>query len=331
MSALSPDPWRYCVAPMMDCTDRHARYLLRLISRRARLYTEMVTAAALLHGDAGRLLAHAAAEHPLALQLGGSDPAQLAAAARLGEAHGYQEINLNAGCPSDRVSAGRFGACLMLEPARVADCVAAMRAAVQVPVTVKCRIGVDERDRYADLLAFVDEVAGAGCETFIVHARKAWLSGLSPKQNRDIPPLRHHEVHRLKRERPALRIVINGGLADVDAARAQLAQVDGVMLGRAAYHDCWSLAPVDTTLFGGAGPVPQRPVVLEAYCQYMERQRAAGVPLAPMARHLLGFYQGVPGARAWRRHLSTHMHRRDAEVDVVREAARRVSPAAHAA
>ena len=272
---------------MMDRTDRHLRYLLRLLAPRARLYTEMITARALLHGAADRLLRFDPAEHPVALQLGGSDPGELAAAARLGAAAGYDEINLNVGCPSDRVQAGCFGAALMLEPARVAECVGAMRAAVAVPVTVKTRLGVDDHDSYEFARDFIAEVAAAGCTTFIVHARKAWLKGLSPKQNREIPPLDYGRVHRLKREFPALRIVINGGLVTLEDSVAQLAHVDGVMIGRAAYQDSWLVARLDARLFGGT-PATEAEVLdrVRALCRARARKRhsAANDDAAP-ARH----------------------------------------------
>jgi tRNA-dihydrouridine synthase A len=286
---------------MMDRTDRHLRYLLRLLAPHARLYTEMITARALLHGDAERLLRFDSVEHPVALQLGGSDPAELAAAARQGAAAGYDEINLNVGCPSDRVQAGCFGAALMLEPLRVADCVRAMRAAVAVPVTVKTRLGVDDHDSYEFARDFISEVAAAGCTTFIVHARKAWLSGLSPRQNREIPPLDYDRVYRLKREFPALRIVINGGLVTLEDSVAQLPHVDGVMIGRAAYQDSWLLARLDAALFG-APPVAE-PEVLAAFERYVARELEGGTPLRAMTRHLLGMRSGREGGRRWRRQL----------------------------
>jgi tRNA-dihydrouridine synthase A len=292
---------RLSVAPMMDRTDRHLRYLLRLLAPHARLYTEMITARALEHGDAERLLRFDAAEHPVALQLGGSEPDELALAARLGAAAGYDEINLNVGCPSDRVQAGCFGAALMLERARVADCVRAMRAAVAVPVTVKTRLGVDHHDSYEFVRDFVDEVAAAGCETFIVHARKAWLSGLSPKQNREIPPLDYPRVYRLKREFPRLRIVINGGFVTLDESVAQLDHVDGIMIGRAAYQDSWLLARLDEQLFGGSPSTEA--AVLEAFQHYASREIANGTPLRSMTRHLLGMRSGRAGGRRWRRDL----------------------------
>ena len=293
---------RLSVAPMMAYTDRHLRYLLRLLAPHARLYTEMITARALLHGDAARLLKFDAAEHPVALQLGGSDGGELAAAARLGAAAGYDEINLNVGCPSDRVQAGCFGAALMLERARVAACVRAMRSEVGVPVTVKTRLGVDEHDSYEFVRDFVGAVAAAGCTTFIVHARKAWLSGLSPKENREIPLLDYPRVYRLKREFPDFRIVINGGFVTLEDSVAQLDYVDGVMLGRAAYQDSWLLARLDERLFGGT-PVSE-PKILEAFARYAARELGLGTPLRAMTRHLLGMRSGRAGGRRWRRDLS---------------------------
>jgi len=286
---------------MMDRTDRHLRYLLRLLAPHARLYTEMIHARALLHGDAERLLRFDGAEHPVALQLGGNVPDELAAAAKVGAEAGYDEINLNVGCPSDRVQAGCFGAALMLEPTRVAECVRAMRAAVAVPVTVKTRLGVDHHDSYEFVRDFVGEVAAAGCTTFIVHARKAWLSGLSPKQNREIPPLDYPRVYRLKRELPSLCIVINGGFVTLEDSVGQLAEVDGVMIGRAAYQDSWLVARLDERLFGGS-PATE-PAVLGAFERYVAREVAAGTPLRAMTRHLLGMRNGRAGGRRWRRVL----------------------------
>ncbi|HJU31778.1 MAG TPA: tRNA dihydrouridine(20/20a) synthase DusA, partial [Hyphomicrobiaceae bacterium] len=268
---MSSTDHRFCVAPMMDWTDRHCRFFHRLLSGRARLYTEMVAAEAILHGRRDRLLAFSAEEHPVALQLGGSDPARLADAAAIGEDFGYDEINLNVGCPSDRVQEGRFGACLMAEPALVARCIAAMRSRVAVPVTVKCRIGIDEQDSETDLERFISTVAEAGCRTFIVHARKAWLQGLSPKENREIPPLDYARVHRLKAAHPGLGIVINGGIGSLAEARAHLEHVDGVALGRAAYHNPMLLAEVDCGLFGDAARPPARADVLEALIAYAEQ------------------------------------------------------------
>ncbi|MGA7801184.1 MAG: tRNA dihydrouridine(20/20a) synthase DusA, partial [Gammaproteobacteria bacterium] len=288
---------------MMDWTDRHCRYFLRLISRHTWLYTEMVTSGAVLHGDRERLLGFDPCEHPVALQLGGSEPAELAEAARISAAFGYDEINLNVGCPSDRVQSGRFGACLMVEPERVARSVAAMAAAVTVPVTVKTRIGVDEHDSYESLYGFVDAVAAAGCRTLIVHARKAWLQGLSPKENREVPPLRYDVVYRLKADFPDLEIVVNGGVHGLDEAQHHLRHVDGVMIGRQAYHNPYLLAAADGRIFGDTAQAPSREAVAAALLPYVEEQLALGVPLQRVTRHILGLFQGVPGARAWRRHL----------------------------
>ena len=310
-------PWRFCVAPMLDWTERHCRFFLRQISRRALLYTEMVTTGALLHGDRARHLDFDSAERPLALQLGGAEPRDLAACARMAEDWGYDEVNLNVGCPSDRVQNGAFGACLMATPERVAECVAAMRAATRLPVTVKHRIGIDEQDSEADLERFVTTVAAAGCTRFIVHARKAWLQGLSPRENRDVPPLDYGRVHRLKAAHPELDIVINGGLTDLDAAAAQLAHVDGVMLGRAVYHDPYLLAEVDRRFFADAHPVPDRHAVVLAMRPYIERQLARGVPLAAITRHMLGLFRGQPGARRWRRVLTETARRPGADWSVV--------------
>jgi tRNA-dihydrouridine synthase A len=309
---------RLSVAPMMDWTDRHCRVFHRLLAPSARLYTEMVHANAVVLGDRGRLLDFDASEHPLALQLGGSEPALLAQAARIGQDWGYDEINLNCGCPSDRVQAGRFGACLMREPALVADCMAAMVAAVDIPVTVKCRLGVDQDDDYAVFLAFVDQVAAAGCGLFVVHARNAWLQGLSPKENREVPPLRYDWAYRLKRERPHLQIVLNGGLADVDTARAQLDAVDGVMLGRAAYHDPYVLHRLDAAL-SGATP-SSRADLLRALRPYVEARLAEGLALKHITRHLLGLFHGQPGGRAFRQVLSEGAHRPGADWALLEQA-----------
>jgi tRNA-dihydrouridine synthase A len=313
--AKKVSPWQLLIAPMMDWTDRHCRYFHRQLSAHARLYTEMVTTGALLHGDPQRFLAFDRSEHPVALQLGGHEPRELAAAARIGADFGYDEINLNVGCPSDRVQSGRFGACLMREPALVADCVAAMRAAVAIPVTVKCRIGVDDQDEYEDLHRFAETLAGGGLEVLIVHARKAWLQGLSPKENREIPPLIYPRVYRLKQEFPQLTIAINGGIVDVDAARTHLQHVDGVMLGRAAYHDPYILARMEHALHGA--PLPDRAAVLERLAPYIAAQIRAGEALQHIARHVLGLYLGEPGARAFRRHLSEHMRAAGAGFDVL--------------
>jgi len=303
---------------MMDWTDRHCRAFHRSLTSRSRLYTEMVTTGAVLHGDRERLLGFDASEHPVALQLGGSDPADLAAASRIGEGCGYDEINLNVGCPSDRVQSGRFGACLMREPALVADCVAAMRAGVKIPVTVKCRLGVDDQDPEDSLFTLVDTCATAGVGVFIVHARKAWLHGLSPKDNRHIPPLDYGLVARLKRERPDLTIIINGGIANLAAAQAHLAEVDGVMLGRAAYHEPAILGGVDAAIFGAADGGDIDPfTAVERYRPYMARALARGVRLGAMTRHMLGLFHGRPGARAWRRILTTESIRPGAGLEVL--------------
>jgi len=297
---------------MMDWTDRHCRFFLRQISRHALLYTEMITAPALLHGDVPRHLDFDLQEHPVALQLGGSDPAMLAHAAKLGEQWGYDEINLNCGCPSERVQTGSFGACLMAEPALVADCVRAMRDAVSLPVTVKHRIGLDAGEDYGFVRDFVGTVAGAGCDVFIVHARNAVLKGLSPKENREVPRLRYDVVHRLKREFPRLTIVLNGGLTTWPVIERELEHVDGVMLGRTAYHDPMILAPVDWRLFGDEAPPPTRARVLRAMVPYVAAQRERGVPLRSIARHMLGLYHGCPGGRRFRQMLSDAASLKDA-------------------
>jgi tRNA-dihydrouridine synthase A len=302
---------------MMDWTDRHCRMLHRTLTSRALLYSEMLTTGAILHGDRTRLLAFDAGEHPVALQLGGSEPADLAAAARIGEAEGYDEINLNVGCPSDRVQSGRFGACLMREPQLVADCMAAIAAAVTVPATVKCRIGVDDQDPEQSLFTLVDLCAEAGVSTFVVHARKAWLKGLSPKENRDVPPLDYALVHRLKRERPGLTIVINGGVASLEEAEEHLRHVDGVMLGRAAYHTPQILGEVDARVFGEADGVVSGFEAVARYRPYLARELAAGTHLAAMTRHMLGLFHGAPGARAWRRILTVEGVKAGAGLEVV--------------
>lgn len=320
--------WRFCVAPMMDWTDRHCRYFLRLISRHARLYTEMITAPALMHGDVPRHLDFDPAEHPLALQLGGSDPRELAHAARLGERWGYDEINLNCGCPSERVQTGSFGACLMAEPALVAECVRAMRDVVDVPVTVKHRIGLDHDERYAFVRDFVGTVAEAGCGVFIVHARNAVLKGLSPKENREIPPLRYDVVRHLKRDFPALTFVLNGGLADWDAIERERALVDGVMLGRAAYHNPYLLAEADRRIFGDPAPARSRAEVMAALEQYAARQLAQGTALRSMSRHVLGLYHGVAGGRRFRQLLSDAVRLKEADASLFDEVLRSVEPPA---
>ncbi|MFP2927442.1 tRNA dihydrouridine(20/20a) synthase DusA [Pyxidicoccus sp. 3LG] len=315
MMPLSPMP--LCVAPMMDWTDRNCRYFHRLLSRHTLLYTEMVTTGAVLHGDRERLLGYEPAEHPVALQLGGSEPDALAASAKIGEEWGYDEINLNVGCPSDRVQSGRFGACLMAEPDLVARLVGAMREAVRIPVTVKSRIAIDELEEWPTLEDFVRKVSAAGCTRFIVHARKAWLQGLSPKENRDVPPLRYELVYRLKNEFPHLDISINGGIKTLDAAAEHLKQVDGVMLGRAVYESPYLLAEADSRFFGSTEAPPERHAVVEAMLPYIERRMSQGAPLGAITRHMLGLFQGLPGARAWRRHLSENAHKRGAGPEVL--------------
>lgn len=305
---------------MMDWTDRHCRFFHRLLTRQALLYTEMVTADAVIHGKRDRLLGFSADEHPVALQLGGSDPAKLAQAARIGEGYGYDEINLNVGCPSDRVQVGRFGACLMAEPQLVAACVAAMRAAVSVPVTVKCRIGIDDQDSEADLERFIATVKSEGCATFIVHARKAWLQGLSPKENREIPPLDYGRVYRLKQRHPELTIVINGGIGSLVEARAHLDHVDGLMVGRAAYQTPYMLAEVDREIFASSDAVPQRADVMRDLIPYAARHIAQGGRLSNVTRHMLGLYHGQPRGRLLRRYLSENATRYDAGADVLETA-----------
>jgi len=309
---------------MMDWTDRHCRVLHRTLTNHALLYTEMLTTGAVLHGDRSRLLAFDPAEHPVALQLGGSEPKDLALAAKLGEAEGYDEINLNVGCPSDRVQSGRFGACLMREPKLVADCMAAMADAVRTPVTVKCRIGVDDQDPEESLFSLVDHCAQAGVRHFVVHARKAILSGLSPKENRNVPPLNYALVHRLKAERPDLTIILNGGIASLSEAQAHLTQVDGVMLGRAAYHTPALLGDVDARLFG-AGEQVSAIEAVKRYRPYIARELAAGVHLAAMSRHMLGLFHGAPGARTWRRILTVESIKAGAGLEVVDAALAAVS------
>jgi tRNA-dihydrouridine synthase A len=305
---------------MMDWTDRHCRFFHRLITRHARLYTEMITAEAILRGRREMLLAFSPQEHPVVLQLGGAAPDRLGEAAAIGEGYGYDEINLNVGCPSDRVQGGHFGACLMADPDLVARCVAAMRARVSVPVTVKCRIGIDEQDSEEDLERFVARVADAGCTTFIVHARKAWLQGLSPKENREIPPLDYGRVHRLKRTHPELEIVINGGIETLDDAERHLQHVDGVMLGRAAYQTPYILAGVDRRFFGDPAPAPSRCDVLDRLLDYVQRHMQNGGRVNNVVRHTLGLYHGQPRARAYRRYLSENAVGERATAAVLREA-----------
>ena len=308
----------------MDWTDRHCRVFHRLLSARARLYSEMITTGAVIHGKRERLLGFDPAEHPVALQLGGSDPDDLARAAEIGAGFGYDEINLNCGCPSDRVQDGRFGACLMAEPDLVARGVVAMRAAVNIPVTVKCRIGIDDQDAEADFARFIDVVAAAGCTTFIVHARKAWLQGLSPKENREVPPLDYGRVKRLKAARPELRIVLNGGIETLEQGAAHLAQVDGVMLGRAAYQTPYLLAEVDQLIFDPSAHVPARAQVMAGFAAYAERKLAEGVRLSSMTRHILGLYHAQPGGRQFRRVLTEKGARHGAGLEVIAEAMEQV-------
>ncbi|HLX15477.1 MAG TPA: tRNA dihydrouridine(20/20a) synthase DusA [Bradyrhizobium sp.] len=315
---------RFCTAPMMDWTDRHCRTFHRLMTRRGRLYTEMLTTGAIIHGDRRRLLGFNRCEHPVALQLGGSDPRDLATAAKVGEDFGYDEINLNVGCPSDRVKDGRFGACLMAEPALAAACVEAMKREVKVPVTVKCRIGIDDQDPELALDVLARGVVAAGADALIVHARKAWLSGLSPKENRDVPPLNYDRVYRLKASMPHVPIIINGGIGSLAEVKQHLAHVDGVMLGRVAYQEPWRLLAVDPELFGEAAPYTSMADVFEAMLPYIERELAAGTRLHSITRHFMGAFHGVPGARAFRRHLAEHGVRPGAGVNVLRDAVARV-------
>lgn len=310
---------------MMDWTDRHCRYFHRLLSPSALLYTEMVTTGAVLHGDRERLLGHNPEEQPVALQLGGSDPQDLATCAEIAVRWGYDEVNLNVGCPSDRVQKGRFGACLMREPELVRDCLAAMRDGVDVPVTIKTRLGVDELYSYEYFRDFAGMLHQAGISILIAHARRAWLSGLSPKQNRDVPPLDHEWVYRLKRELPGLTVVMNGGVEDIGIAQAHLAHVDGVMIGRAAYHDPWLLAQCEQTLLDGAAPAT-RESIIGPMTEYLERNVAQGIPVKHITRHVLGLFQGQPGARAWRRYLSEHAHREDHNTGILHDALAAMTP-----
>lgn len=315
---------RFCVAPMMDWTTPHFRYLARILSKRALLYTEMVTTGALIHGDTERFLRHDPAEYPLALQLGGSDARELAHCARLAEQFGFDEVNLNVGCPSDRVQNNMIGACLMAHPEKVAEGVAAMIDATRLPVTVKHRIGIDERESWDDLCQFIETVSGAGCRTFIVHARIAILDGLSPKENREIPPLKYDWVYRLKERYPDLEIVINGGIKTFEECHHHLAHTDGVMLGREAYHNPWLLAGVDQAFFGDEPPVTSRHEALRAMYPFIERELARGVYLGHISRHLLGLFHGVPGGRQFRRYISENAHKPGANLDVIRTALARV-------
>ncbi|WP_417359324.1 tRNA dihydrouridine(20/20a) synthase DusA [Gallaecimonas pentaromativorans] len=309
----------FSVAPMLDWTDRHYRVFARQLSRHALLYTEMVTTGAIIHGK-GDYLAYSEAEHPLALQLGGSNPADLAHCARLAEQRGYDEVNINVGCPSDRVQNGRFGACLMAEPQLVADCVKAMQDAVSIPVTVKSRIGIDDMDSYPFLVDFVSTISEAGCDTFIVHARKAWLSGLSPKENREIPPLDYPRVYQLKKDFPNLHIGINGGIKTLDEMKGHLEHVDSVMVGREAYQNPYLLAEVDAALYGMDTAMPSRRAVVEAMFPYIEAELAAGARLNHISRHMLGLFNGQTGGRRWRRYLSENAHKPGAGLEVMEEA-----------
>jgi tRNA-dihydrouridine synthase A len=317
---LKYQDYRFSVAPMMDWTDRHCRVFHRLMTRRARLYTEMLTTGAIIHGGRQRLLGFDASEHPVALQLGGSEPRDLAQAAVIGEDFGYDEINLNVGCPSDRVKDGRFGACLMAEPDLVAEGVAAMKRAVKIPVTVKCRIGIDDQDPEEALDRLAHGVIAAGADALIVHARKAWLNGLSPKENRDIPPLDYDRVYRLKAALSDVPVIINGGIASVAEAAEHLRHVDGVMLGRAAYQEPWRLLTVDPELFGEAAPHANMKDVFEAMMPYIERELRQGTRLHSITRHFVGAFHGVPGARAFRRHLAERGVKSDADASVLRDA-----------
>jgi tRNA-dihydrouridine synthase A len=309
----------FAVAPMMDWTDRHCRFFHRVLAHDALLYTEMITARAIKHGDRNKLLDFDMRELPVALQLGGSEAPFLAEAAKIGEDFGYSEINLNVGCPSDRVQEGRFGACLMAEPELVADCIAAMRNVVTIPVTVKCRIGIDDQDDETDLQTFVETVAKAGCNTFVVHARKAWLKGLSPKENREVPPLNYKRVHRLKHSLPHLTIMLNGGLESVGHAMANIGDLDGAMVGRAAYHMPWILAEVDPAVSHARPPVESRQQAVEAMFSYIDHWLGRGLPLHRITRHMLGLYHSQPGGRIWRQILSTEACRRGAGLEVLQQ------------
>lgn len=310
---------------MLDWTDRHCRFFHRLLTKEAILYTEMVTTGAILYGDPARQLRFNSQEHPVALQLGGSEPQELAQCARIAQDYGYDEINLNVGCPSERVQKGAFGACLMAESQLIAECVSAMQAAVAIPITVKNRIGIDDQEDYADLHHFIDTVSQAGCQTFIIHARKAWLKGLSPKENREIPPLRYDLVYQIKQAFPALEIIINGGITTLEQCQQHLQHVDGVMVGREAYHNPWLLAQVDPLLYGTPAPLESRQAALLAMLPYVQAQLDAGVPLGHISRHLLGLFQGMPGARAFRRLISENAHKPDAGVKLLRDALAKIT------
>lgn len=309
---------RFCIAPMMDWTDRHCRYFLRLISKNTLLYTEMITTGALLHGDTQRFLRFDPYEHPVALQLGGSNPADLALCSQLAEAAGYNEVNLNVGCPSDRVQNGRMGACLMADPKLVAKCISAMQAAVKIPVTVKCRIGIDQMDSYQELADFIKTVALAGCQCFIIHARIALLSGLSPKQNREVPPLNYARVIKIKENFPELEIIINGGITTLDQTQELLKVVDGVMIGREAYHHPYFLASVDRDLFDCQAPPLSRIEIINLFCPYIEKELAQGTALKHITRHILGIFQGQPGAKRYRRYLSENAYKANADINTLK-------------
>ncbi|MDD5579702.1 MAG: tRNA dihydrouridine(20/20a) synthase DusA [Methylobacter sp.] len=313
-------PHAFCIAPMLDWTDSHCRYFHRLISQHAFLYTEMVTTGALIHGDKHRFLQLNPLENPVAFQLGGSHPQDLAVCARMIEDYGYDEVNLNVGCPSDRVQNGRFGACLMAEPDVVAECVAAMCQAVSIPVTVKSRIGIDQQDSYEELAHFISTVASAGCSTFIIHARKAWLSGLSPKQNREVPPLRYDMVYQLKNDFPHLEIILNGGIQSLNLAESMLKQVDGVMVGREAYQNPYLLAGVDNLFFGESGDPMSREKIISLLIPYIREQLKSGRRLNNISRHILGLFNGASGAKSWRRHLSERACKPDADENVILDA-----------
>jgi tRNA-dihydrouridine synthase A len=312
------------IAPMLDWTDRYYRYFARLITKHTLLYTEMVTTGALLHGDRKRFLKIDPSEHPVALQLGGSDPTELAECSLLVEDAGYDEINLNVGCPSEKVQSGSFGACLMLEPELVAECINTMMQAVSIPVTVKHRIGIDQDESYESLHHFVNTVSQTGCSTFIVHARNAWLQGLSPKENRDIPPLRYETVHRLKSDFPKLEIIINGGIKGLDSAKEQLEHLDGVMIGREAYQNPWILSEADKQIFSDNHPIPNRHEIIDQLIPFVQKEFAQGTPINRITRHILGLFQGQPGAKAWRRHISENAHRPEATPGLITQAARLV-------
>ena len=310
---------------MLDWTDRHERYFLRLLSRHALFYTEMITTGALIYGDRQRFLEFNDTEHPLAIQLGGSNPDDMASCAKMAEDYGYDEVNINVGCPSNRVQSGLFGACLMANPELVAECVDRMQAVVNIPVTVKHRIGIDEDDSVEQLFKFVETVAAAGCKTFIVHARKAWLKGLSPKENRDVPPLRYENVYELKRSMPELEIIINGGICDLDTAALQLKYVDGVMMGREAYHNPYIMSRVDQRFYGAEDALISRMEIIEKLFPYIEKEISKGTRLHAISRHILGLFNGQPGARKWRRYISENAPRPDADENVIRQALELVS------